>query len=94
MHRGSVKNWNGKTYPIQNNIHITSRVNNRRFAKQLHDCTQHADDAVLDVLEVGGQDAGGLRVVHGELVWDVEALRFAMYAVWWYGGMVVSVGVW
>jgi len=52
------------TYPIQDNVNLASSINHRRLATQLHNLPQHAHDAVLEVLQVGGEDAGGLGVVH------------------------------
>lgn len=53
-----------KTYPGKNNIYLASRIDNRSLAAQLYDFAEHADDAVLELREVGREDAWGLGVVH------------------------------
>lgn len=53
-----------KTHPVQNHIHIAPGVNHGCLAAQLQHFPRHADDFVLEGLEVLGEDAWGLRVVH------------------------------
>jgi hypothetical protein len=52
------------TYPIQNHINMTSGVDDGRLATQLHDLTQHAHNAVLELRQVRSKNTWGLRVVH------------------------------
>lgn len=67
-----------EAYPVQYHIDIPACVNDGGFAAQLDDFAEHADELVLEGLEVRGKDAGGLGVVHCLVVF----LAFKC----WFGG--------
>ena len=70
------------TYPIQNQIHIPSCIDDCRVAAQLQDFTQHAHKFVLEGLQVRCQNAWSLfeghfasKVVIGrrqDISWNLE----------------------
>lgn len=64
--RGWDETVDGSAYPVQNDINIAPCIDDRCLATQLRDLAQHAHDAVLEVCEVRGKDAGCLWVVHCE----------------------------
>ena len=46
------------TYPIQKNGNLSTNIEHSRVSAQLRDFTKQADSLVLEVLEVGCQNAG------------------------------------
>jgi hypothetical protein len=50
---------NQSTYPVQQHVNVSSSVDDCCFAAQFHNFAKHADEFVLELLEVRGQDAGG-----------------------------------
>jgi hypothetical protein len=52
------------TYSCQDYIDVSACVDDGGFAPKLHDFAEDADDAVLELGEVRGEDAGGLGMVH------------------------------
>lgn len=55
-----------RTYPVQNHVDLAAGIDDCVFAAQLDHFAKHTDNAVLELLEVGLQNAGSLWVVHGE----------------------------
>ena len=51
------------THPVQDYIHVPTRINDGGVAAKLDDAPEYADDLVLEGLEVWGEDARGLGVV-------------------------------
>jgi hypothetical protein len=63
------------TYPIQYNINVAPCINHRRFSAQLDDLAEHTNKLVLEGLEVGREDARGLRVVHRDALGVVRGFN-------------------
>jgi hypothetical protein len=53
-----------ETHPVQQYINVAPSIDNSGVTAQLHDFAEHADELVLELLEMGGEDSGGLWVVH------------------------------
>jgi len=53
-----------ETHPVQQYINIAPSIDDSSVTAQLHNFAEHADELVLELLEMGGEDAGGLWVVH------------------------------
>jgi hypothetical protein len=68
-------------YPVQDDVDMPACVDDGAFAAQLHHFSEDADDAVLEVGEVGGEDAGGLGVVHFAVKASIYMLEMCVLGV-------------